>query len=80
MLYHCLDDYKAMFALRNLHSSASVVTLAKGFKDPSPLFRHEIAFVFGQMQHFESVPYLIAVLEDLAEVGVVRRLISSPIH
>lgn len=62
-----------MFAIRNLNSSEAVKSLEKGFKDTSPLFRHEIAFVFGQMQHIESVPCLIRVLEDLSEVGVVRR-------
>ena len=48
--------YRAMFALRDLASppdlptaDAAIHALASGFADPSALFRHEIAFVFGQL-------------------------------
>jgi deoxyhypusine monooxygenase len=41
-------------------------------KDPSALFRHEIAFVFGQMRHVDSIPFLINVLQDLNEPSMVR--------
>jgi deoxyhypusine monooxygenase len=53
-----------MFALRDIGTSEAVHVLAKGFKDGSMLFRHEIAYVFGQLCHLDSVPYLSAVLDS----------------
>lgn len=44
------NRYRAMFSLRNLDSDASALALLDGFADKSPLFRHEVAFVLGQMQ------------------------------
>lgn len=71
--------YRAMFGLRDLASPPDLPTavdavnaLAKGLKDPSALFRHEVAFVFGQLCHPASIPSLTASLSDLSEVGMVR--------
>ncbi|CRG90597.1 deoxyhypusine monooxygenase [Talaromyces islandicus] len=71
--------YRAMFALRDLASPPGLPTavpaihaLSKGLKDPSALFRHEIAFVFGQLCHPASIPSLTATLSDLNEMGMVR--------
>ncbi|ROT40763.1 deoxyhypusine hydroxylase [Sodiomyces alkalinus F11] len=71
--------YRAMFALRDLASPPDLPTavpavhaLAKGFADPSALFRHEIAFVFGQLAHPASIPALIAALSNLEEASMVR--------
>lgn len=71
--------YRAMFALRDLASPPdlptavpAVLSLAKGFKDPSALFRHEIAFVFGQLSHPASIPALTLALEDTKEASMVR--------
>jgi deoxyhypusine monooxygenase len=71
--------YRAMFALRDLASPPdlptavpAVLALAKGFADPSALFRHEIAFVFGQLSHPASIPSLTAALSDLEEASMVR--------
>ncbi|KAI9369517.1 Deoxyhypusine hydroxylase [Aspergillus egyptiacus] len=71
--------YRAMFGLRDLASppdlptaKAAVESLAKGLKDPSALFRHEIAFVFGQLCHPASVPSLTDTLGDLNEAAMVR--------
>ncbi|PLB50416.1 Deoxyhypusine hydroxylase [Aspergillus steynii IBT 23096] len=71
--------YRAMFALRDLASPPDLPTavdaiqaLAKGLKDPSALFRHEIAFVFGQLCHPASVPSLTDCLSDQQEAGMVR--------
>ncbi|TPX73179.1 hypothetical protein CcCBS67573_g05551 [Chytriomyces confervae] len=64
--------YKAMFALRNRGDTESVLELAKGFEDESALFRHEIAYVFGQMQHKASVPSLIKTLSNETEQPMVR--------
>ena len=68
-----------MFGLRDLASPPdlptavpAVLTLARGFADPSALFRHEIAFVFGQLSHPASIPALTAALSDLEEASMVR--------
>jgi len=71
--------YRAMFALRDLASppnlptaEAAVHALASGFIDPSALFRHEVAFVFGQLSHPASIPALFSVLENSKEESMVR--------
>ncbi|CRK39526.1 hypothetical protein BN1708_007959 [Verticillium longisporum] len=71
--------YRAMFALRDLASPPdlptavpAVLALAKGLADPSALFRHEIAFVFGQLSHPASIPALTAALSDTNEASMVR--------
>lgn len=71
--------YRAMFALRDLASPPdlptavpAVLSLAKGFDDPSALFRHEIAFVFGQLSHPASIPALTRALEKQTEQSMVR--------
>ncbi|KAF1348609.1 Deoxyhypusine hydroxylase [Delphinella strobiligena] len=71
--------YRAMFALRDLCSPPDLPTavpainaLAKGLADPSALFRHEIAFVFGQLVHPASIPALIECLSNTKEESMVR--------
>jgi deoxyhypusine monooxygenase len=71
--------YRAMFALRDLSSPPdlptavpAVLALARGFSDPSALFRHEIAFVFGQLSHPASIPSLTEALSNTKEASMVR--------
>ncbi|KAH6607603.1 deohypothetical proteinhypusine hydrohypothetical proteinlase [Trichoderma cornu-damae] len=71
--------YRAMFALRDLASPPNCPTavpavhaLARGFADSSALFRHEIAFVFGQLSHPASIPALTEALSNLEEASMVR--------
>ncbi|KAF7945735.1 uncharacterized protein EAE97_004773 [Botrytis byssoidea] len=71
--------YRAMFGLRDLASPPdlptavpAVLALAKGLHDKSALFRHEIAFVFGQLSHPASIPALTDSLSNLEEVSMVR--------
>jgi len=71
--------YRAMFALRDLASPPdlpsavpAIEALAAGFNDPSALFRHEIAFVFGQLSHPASIPSLVATLSKIDEASMVR--------
>ena len=71
--------YRAMFALRDLASPPdlptavpAVLALAKGLEDPSALFRHEIAFVFGQLSNPASIPALTASLSNTEEASMVR--------
>ena len=68
-----------MFALRDLASPPdlptavpAVLSLAKGLNDPSALFRHEVAFVFGQLCHPAAIPSLTATLSNHQEAGMVR--------
>lgn len=68
-----------MFALRDLCSPPDLPTavpavnaLARGLADPSALFRHEIAFVFGQLSHPASIPALTECLSDTKEESMVR--------
>ncbi|KAF5315486.1 hypothetical protein D9619_007222 [Psilocybe cf. subviscida] len=64
--------YRAMFALRNIGTPAAVDALASGFVDDSALFKHEIAFIFGQLLSPHSVPSLLKVLQDSKESDMVR--------
>lgn len=66
------DRYKAMFSLRNCNTPESILALSKGLKAGSALFRHEIAFVLGQLQNEIAVPYLKESLEDNEENEMVR--------
>lgn len=66
------ERYRAMFALRNLRTTESIIALGEGLKAGSALFRHEVAFVLGQLQDEISVPYLQASLEDTNENEMVR--------
>lgn len=71
--------YRAMFALRDLASPPGLPTalpavkaLARGLRDKSALFRHEVAFVFGQLSHPASIPSLVETLSDMKEASMVR--------
>ncbi|EMD40106.1 hypothetical protein CERSUDRAFT_151063 [Gelatoporia subvermispora B] len=66
------ERYRAMFALRNIGTDAAVDALAAGFVDDSALFKHEIAFVFGQLLSPHSVPSLLDVLRNPNESDMVR--------
>ncbi|VDM57095.1 unnamed protein product [Angiostrongylus costaricensis] len=55
------DRYCAMFKLRNINTDASIKALAQGlYCEDSALFRHEIAYVLGQIQS----PLVIKELKD----------------
>lgn len=66
------NRYRAMFSLRNMRSDEATIALAAGLKGSSALFRHEVAFVLGQLQHECSVPYLAETLHDTNENEMVR--------
>ncbi|XP_028966718.1 deoxyhypusine hydroxylase [Galendromus occidentalis] len=67
------ERYRAMFSLRNLGSPGAIKILGEALFCPSSaLFRHEVAFVFGQLQSIESIPYLTKCLENTAELAMVR--------
>nr|NVI76178.1 nero [Cucujiformia] len=64
--------YRAMFALRNLRTKEAVIALAESLNCGSALFKHEVAFVLGQLQDEVSVPFLISSLENHNENEMVR--------
>ncbi|XP_017493884.1 PREDICTED: deoxyhypusine hydroxylase [Rhagoletis zephyria] len=66
------ERYRAMFSLRNLRTTESVLAIVEGLKNSSALFRHEVAFVLGQIQEPCSIPYLKNNLEDQNENEMVR--------
>ncbi|WWD17014.1 deoxyhypusine hydroxylase [Kwoniella shandongensis] len=68
------ERYRAMFALRDFGagSKEAVESLAEGFGDGSALFRHEIAYIFGQLSSPYSIPSLLSRLRDPVEDDMVR--------
>lgn len=66
------NRYRAMFSLRNLRTEKSALAIAEGLKDKSALFRHEVAFVLGQLQETCSIPFLKENLVNPEENEMVR--------
>ncbi|KAH9509730.1 Asparagine synthetase domain-containing protein 1 [Bulinus truncatus] len=64
--------YRAMFTLRNIGTTEAVLALAEGLKCKGALFRHEIAYVLGQIQSEACVQQLKENLEDAEESPMVR--------
>ncbi|KAL1456643.1 hypothetical protein WDU94_001357 [Cyamophila willieti] len=64
--------YKAMFKLRDINSVESTLALTEGLSHGSSLYRHEVAFVLGQMQNPSSIPALTSALEDQSQNEMVR--------
>lgn len=64
--------YRAMFSLRDYNNDDSAMALVTGFQDSSALFRHEIAFVLGQMQRPITIDGLADVLKQKNEHRMVR--------
>jgi len=64
--------YRAMFTLRDIGGKEAVEALCDGFNDKSALFRHEVAYVLGQMQDPHSISGLKQVLERDDENPMVR--------
>ena len=66
------ERYRAMFSLRNINTDASAMAIADSFVDTSALFRHEVAYVLGQMQRPVTIPPLTTVLQNHTEHKMVR--------
>ncbi|CAI5722285.1 unnamed protein product [Hyaloperonospora brassicae] len=64
--------YRAMFSLRNRNTEEAALALADAFTDPSDLFKHEVAYVMGQMENPVAVPALKKVLLDETQHRMVR--------
>ncbi|XP_050299033.1 deoxyhypusine hydroxylase [Anthonomus grandis grandis] len=66
------NRYRAMFSLRNLGSTRAIEALGEALNYGSALFKHEVAFVLGQLQNAHSIKYLQKSLEDCEENEMVR--------
>lgn len=67
------DRYRALFALRNLNTDQATRIIAKGLScGDSALFRHEVAYVLGQIRSPTAIPELTARLKMQNENGMVR--------
>lgn len=66
------ERYRAMFSLRNAGTKGAVLALCTGLTDVSPLFRHEVAYVLGQLAHPASVPALQTAVLNATEHDMVR--------
>lgn len=66
------ERYRAMFSLRNVRTKEAVEALGAALKCGGALFRHEIAFVLGQLQDERGVPYLKESLQNPEENEMVR--------
>lgn len=69
------ERYRALFTLRNIGSRQAVQVICEGLfgsKTDSALFKHEVAFVLGQMQRLDSVESLTKKLADCEENEIVR--------
>ena len=64
--------YRAMFALRNHGGRDAILALVSGFKDSSALFKHELAYILGQMQDESAIAGLRERLDDVTENAMVR--------
>ncbi|TDH66587.1 uncharacterized protein CCR75_005622 [Bremia lactucae] len=64
--------YRAMFSLRNRNTDDAALALAKAFDDPNVLFKHEVAYVMGQMENPVLVPALKRVMLDQTQHRMVR--------
>lgn len=71
------ERYRAMFTLRNIGTEPAVHALVAGFdSEPitggSAVFRHEIAYVLGQLAHPSAAQALIDVLARSSEHAMTR--------
>jgi deoxyhypusine monooxygenase len=65
--------YSAMFALRDMNTKRAANALAAGLRETSSaLFRHEVAFVLGQLEQECTTEQLKISLADRAEHPMVR--------
>lgn len=69
------DRYRALFTLRNIGTPEAIAVICEGFfgsQNDSALFKHEVAFVLGQIQSLDSVDSLSKKLADVDENEIVR--------
>jgi len=75
--YFILAKNIEKFVLFFSFSSISLYYIALANKKGSTLFRHEIAYVLGQMQAKSAIPRLLSVLADSTDDPIVRHEVSE---
>lgn len=66
------ERFRALFTLKNIGGELAIEQINNGFKDPSALLKHELAYCLGQMQDVRAAPVLIKVLKDTKQEPMVR--------
>lgn len=66
------ERFRALFTLKNIGGKLAIEQIEKGFKDPSALLKHELAYCLGQMQDANAISGLINVLKDKSQEPMVR--------
>jgi len=67
------ERYRSMFTLRDIGSDEAVLALCAGFSDStSAIFRHEVAYVLGQIASPVSLAFLARMLVNQDEHAMVR--------
>lgn len=66
------ERFRALFSLKNIGGQLAIEFIEQGFKDPSALLKHELAYCLGQMQDPLANPVLIRVLKDVNQEPMVR--------
>ncbi|PSC73096.1 deoxyhypusine hydroxylase [Micractinium conductrix] len=64
--------YRILFSLRGIAGREAHAAMLEGLKDPSALFRHEVAYCLGQRQDPAAVATLRTILKDEREHPMVR--------
>ena len=66
------QKYRILCSLRNCSNASATGALLLALQDGSALFRHDVAFALGQRQDADAVEALKRLLQDDAELGMVR--------
>lgn len=66
------QKYRILTSLRNCSNASATAALLVALRDPSALFRHDVAFALGQRQDADAIGALTALLEDPEEHCMVR--------
>ncbi|OWZ61337.1 deoxyhypusine hydroxylase [Cryptococcus neoformans] len=58
------ERFRALFMLKAVGGDEVVDIVSEGLKDPSPLLKHELAYILGQLLNTRALPTLSRVLEN----------------
>ncbi len=73
------EKYRVLFSLRNIAGHRANSAMLTGLRDPSALYRHEVAYCLGQRQDPAAVEALKRILGDASEHGMVRARPGRPL-
>jgi deoxyhypusine monooxygenase len=74
--------YQALFSLRNIRTEEAVKALGRALvkyqsDENNNLLKHELGYVFGQLQDEHSIPFLKEILENKNECEMVRHEVAE---